>query len=168
MYQPYPGNAQLPESQRPPAPASVLTAVKVMYAGAAASIARHRHRARHGGRHQDRDRETFPNLSASQVNASQHTLIIGFVAGGVIAALVWILLARACQRGRNWARITGTVLFAIATLDTIVGLAAPIATRQALGGARVADRADRGRVPVAAQLQRVLQEQTTGMIEGSR
>ena len=36
-----------------------------------------------------------PNLSASQVNSTQHALIAGFVAGGVIAAAVWILLARA-------------------------------------------------------------------------
>ena len=32
MYQPYPGReTQLPETRRPPAPASVLTAVKAMY-----------------------------------------------------------------------------------------------------------------------------------------
>ena len=35
MYQPYPGGeTQLPEPQRPPAPPSVLTAVKIMYVGA--------------------------------------------------------------------------------------------------------------------------------------
>ena len=35
MYQPYPQNTQVPETQRPPAPASVLNAAKVMYVGAA-------------------------------------------------------------------------------------------------------------------------------------
>jgi hypothetical protein len=45
----------------------------------------------------------------------------------VIAAVVWIVLARACRRGRGWARITGTVLFALATVDTLVGLTTPIA-----------------------------------------
>ena len=54
-------------------------------------------------------------------------LIAGFIAGGVIAAAVWIFLALACRRGHNWARITGTVLFGLATLDTFVGLAAPVA-----------------------------------------
>jgi hypothetical protein len=29
MYQPYPGGAELPELQRPPAPPSVLNAVKI-------------------------------------------------------------------------------------------------------------------------------------------
>ena len=37
MYQPH-RTAQLPEPQRPPAPAPVRTAVKVMYAGAAANL----------------------------------------------------------------------------------------------------------------------------------
>ena len=129
MYQPYPGSeTQLPESPRGPAPASVLTAVKAMYAGAAASIAGIVIQLVTVGATKTAIEQHSRNLSASQVNASQHTLIIGFVAGGVIAAVVWILLARACQRGRNWARITGTVLFAIATLDTFVGLATPIAT----------------------------------------
>src|SRR5579863_6351538 len=37
MYQPYPSSRQPAEPPRPPAPAPVLTAVKLMYAGAAAS-----------------------------------------------------------------------------------------------------------------------------------
>jgi hypothetical protein len=45
----------------------------------------------------------------------------------VIAAVVWIVLARSCQRGRGWARITGTVLFGLATVDTLVGLTTPVA-----------------------------------------
>jgi len=39
MYQPYPGSdTQLPETPPQPAPASVLNAVRAMYAGAAASL----------------------------------------------------------------------------------------------------------------------------------
>ena len=38
MYQPYPGGAELPELQRPPAPPSVLNAVKVRYVGAVTSL----------------------------------------------------------------------------------------------------------------------------------
>ena len=37
MYQPYPGGGQSAEPLRPPAPGPVLTAVKLMYAGAAVS-----------------------------------------------------------------------------------------------------------------------------------
>lgn len=128
MYQPYPGHeTQLPETQRPPAPASVLTAVKAMYAGAVISLlgividivtisATKSAIARHS-----------KNMTASQVASTQHVLIAGFVAGGVIAAVVWIVLARFCKLGRGWARITGTVLFGLATVDTLVGLTTPIA-----------------------------------------
>jgi hypothetical protein len=127
MYQPYPGSTEMPESRRPSAPASVLNAVKVMYAGAAASlvgiivdittlsatksaIEKHAH-----------------NLTASQINSEQHVLVASFIIGGVIGAGLWIFLAQSCKRGRNWARITGTVLFGIATLDTFVGVALPVA-----------------------------------------
>ena len=129
MYQPYPGSdTQLPETRRQPAPAAVLNAVRAMYAGAAASLigivieiltvnATKTAIARHS-----------PNLSASQLASTQHALVGGFIAGGVIAAAVWIGLALACRRGHNWARITGTVLLGLATLDTIAGLTAPVAT----------------------------------------
>ncbi len=38
MYQPYPGGNQNPYLRRPPAPPSVQTAVKFMYAGSALSL----------------------------------------------------------------------------------------------------------------------------------
>ena len=37
----------------------------------------------------------------------------------LIEIAVWLWIARACKNGRNWARVTGTVLFAIHTLSTI-------------------------------------------------
>jgi hypothetical protein len=47
------------------------------------------------------------------------------VIGGVIGALIWLFIALNCKRGRNWARITGTVFFGIATLDTLFGFSEP-------------------------------------------
>ena len=102
MYQPYPGQAQLPETQRPPAPASVLTAVKVMYAGAAASLLGIVIDIVTVSATKTAIQKRSPHLSASQINSSQHVLVAGFIAGGVIAAVVWIVLARACLQGRNW------------------------------------------------------------------
>jgi hypothetical protein len=127
MYQPYPTGTQMPEVQRPPIPPQVTNAVRTMYVGAAASLlgividiltvkatkSAIERRSRH--------------LTASQITSTQHVLVIGFIAGGVIAAAVWIFLAKACQRGQSWARITGTVLFALATVDTFIGLSAPVA-----------------------------------------
>jgi hypothetical protein len=128
MYQPYPGSdTQLPETQRPPAPASVRTAVKAMYAGAATSLLGIVIDLLTISDTKSALARRSPDLTPSQLTSTQHVLIAGFVAGGVIAAVVWIVLARSCQRGRNWARITGTVLFALATVDTLVGLTTPIA-----------------------------------------
>jgi hypothetical protein len=134
MYQPYPTGAQMPEVERPPVPSQVANAVKVMYLGAATSIigiiidiltvnatkSAIERRSRH--------------LTTSQLNASQHTLIAGFIVGGLIAAAAWIIVARNCQGGKNWARITGSVFFAIATIDTIVGLTAPLAAAVKIWG----------------------------------
>jgi len=133
MYQPYPGRdtelpeTQLPQAQRPPAPASVRTAVRAMYAGAAASLLGIVVDLLTVGATKTAIARNSPDMTASQVTSTQHVLIAGFIAGGVIAAVVWIVLARSCQRGRGWARITGTVLFALATVDTFVGLTTPIA-----------------------------------------
>ena len=45
----------------------------------------------------------------------------------MISIAAWILIARACQAGKNWARITGTVLSGLATLDGPGGLINPVA-----------------------------------------
>jgi hypothetical protein len=127
MYQPYPGSeTQLPETQRPPAPASVRNAVKVMYVGAATSVLGIAIDILTVSGTKTAIARRSPDLTASQVTSAQHVLIAGFIAGGVIAAVVWVVLARSCEHGRNWARITGTVLFALATADTLVGFTAPI------------------------------------------
>jgi hypothetical protein len=127
MYQPYPTGAQMPASQRPPVPPSVTTAVKVMYVGALTSllgividiVTVHATKTAIEKRSH--------NLTMSQINSVQHVLVTGFIVGGVIGCAVWIILARLCQAGKNGARITGTALFGLATLDTLVGAAvAPI------------------------------------------
>jgi len=129
MYQPYPGSeTRLPETQRGPAPTTVRNAVAAMYAGAAASLLGIVVDVLTVNATKTAIEKRSPNLTASQVNSTGHVLIAGFVAGGVMAAAVWIFLALACRRGHGWARITGTALFGLATLDTIVGLAAPLAT----------------------------------------
>ena len=127
MYQPYPGSdTQVPATQRGPAPASVRNAVNVMFVGAATSLLGIVIDIVTVNATKTAIERRSPNLTASQVSSLQHVLIGGFIAGGVIAAAVWIGLALACRGGHNWARITGTVLFGLSTLDTIGGLAAPV------------------------------------------
>jgi hypothetical protein len=127
MYQPYPGSdTQLPEPQRPPAPPSVLNAVKVMYVGAVTSLLGIVIDVLTVSATKSAIARRSAHLSASQVNPSQHALVAAFIVAGLIGAAVWIVLARASAAGHNWARITGTVLFGLATLD-MIGLAAPVA-----------------------------------------
>jgi hypothetical protein len=127
MYQPYPTGAQMPDIERPPVPSQVANAVKVMYVGAATSIIGIIIDILTVNATKSAIERRSHHLTTSQLNASQHALIAGFIVGGLIGAAAWIIVARNCQGGKNWARITGSVLFAIVTIDTIVGLTAPLA-----------------------------------------
>ena len=127
MYQPYPQDTQLPETRRLPAPASVLNAVKVMYIGAAASILGIVIDILTVGATKRAIEKHSHHLTAHQISSSQHVLVIAFIIGGLIGAAAWFFIARSCLGGKGWARITGTVLFALATVDTLGGLGSPIA-----------------------------------------
>ncbi|HUB23098.1 MAG TPA: hypothetical protein VMA97_11890 [Streptosporangiaceae bacterium] len=125
--QPYPTGTQMPEVQRPPVPPQVANAVKAMYAGAAATIAGVVIEVLTVNATKTAIEKHSPNLSASQVASTQHVLITGAIVGGLVALCAWIVIARACQNGHRWARITGTVFFALATVDTIVSAVSPVA-----------------------------------------
>ena len=128
MYEPlkpYPTSGQMPDVQQRAVPPQVENAIRAMYAGAAATIVgivieiltvnATRTALERRSRH----------LTTSQLNASEHVLIIGFVVSGLVAVAAWIAIARACRNGSNGARITGTVLFGLATVDTIISAVAP-------------------------------------------
>ena len=111
----YPQPYQVGRVPLGPLPASMRNAIGLMYAGAAytlvyaigvvavagAIIAKH------------------PAETAAR--ASSHHVTVGGVAAltvflSVIEIALWLGLARACRRGRGWARVTGTVLFGLHTL----------------------------------------------------
>lgn len=127
MYQPYPGADQMPETHRPPVPAAVRSAARVMYAGAAASLLYMIVDIATLSTTKASLARRFAHLAAPQINRLTPTLIAGAIAGGVIGAALWIIIARACLSGRNWARVTGTVLFGIATIEVAAGLIMPLA-----------------------------------------
>lgn len=120
MFQRYPaGTGQQQAKDRPPAPRSLLNAVKLMYAGAVVSgisvilqfitiaVARSTFRKQH------------PHYTAAQV----HQLVVEAVAQvtlvGVISVGLWIVMARTNLAGRGWARIAASVLFALNTINLI-------------------------------------------------
>ena len=119
MYQPYPLGGQSAEPLRPPAPAPVLTAVKLMYAGAAVSAVNLIiSLAVIGGLKAYHGRFLGHSLTAAQVS-HLNTVIIAAVVTGLVVIALWLWMARANGQGRNWARIVSTVLFGLATLELI-------------------------------------------------
>lgn len=60
-----------------------------------------------------------PNFTSQQVNTAVDGAVAFVVIGGLIGAGLWVWMAWANGRGRNWARITGTVFFGIDTLGLI-------------------------------------------------
>jgi hypothetical protein len=132
--QPYPTGAGMPEPQRPSVPTQVKNAVKAMYAGAAASLVGIVIELLTISATKTAIEKAHPSFTASKVNNAEHVLIIGIVVGGVLAAVVWIVLARACRNGSNTARIIGTVLFALDTLDAIVGSRVTLAAADKIWG----------------------------------
>jgi cytochrome bd-type quinol oxidase subunit 2 len=137
MYQPYPSTDKPVEPDRPPAPQSVLSAVKLMYAGAAVSAVSLIVSLVSIGGTKDAIKKARPSLTAAQVNQLNAFIIALAVVSGVIGVALWLWMARKNDQGKNWARILSTVLFGLATLDlfgvfsqpkTVLGLVFPVLT----------------------------------------
>jgi tryptophan-rich sensory protein len=121
MYQPYPSSGKPVEPERPPAPPSVLNAVKLMYAGAALSTVSLIIFLINIGGLKEANKKARPSLTASQLDQ----LIISSILYAVVGIGLWLWMARANGQGRNWARNTGTVLFAAATVQLFFQLNYP-------------------------------------------
>ncbi|MGO8957788.1 MAG: hypothetical protein ACLQFR_10515 [Streptosporangiaceae bacterium] len=118
--QPYPSSGQPVEPLRPPAPAPVLTAVKLMYGGAVGWVVqliislafvgdiRAYHLAVLGHR-----------LTTAQLSHLRPLIFTLAIVVGVVVIALWLWMARAVGQGRNWARILSTVLVGLATLELI-------------------------------------------------
>jgi hypothetical protein len=124
--QPYPTSGQVPEpAQRPSAPNSVRTAVNLMYAGAALSVVGLIVGLASIGSLRSAIKKADPKFTSSQVHTAEVASVVLLVLVGVIAIGLWLWMARASLSGRNYARITGTVLFGIYTLLLLSSLRRP-------------------------------------------
>ncbi len=137
MYQPYPSGGSTVEPERPSAPPTVVTAVKLMYAGAAVSTISLIVSLVSIGGTKAEIRKARPNLTVSQVNQLNTFIIALALLSGIVGIALWLWMARANSQGKNWARIVSTVLFCLATLDlvgvigepkTLLGLVFPVLT----------------------------------------
>jgi len=127
MYQSYPGSDRSPEQPGQSAssvPPPVATAVKVMYAGAVASLIGIGIDMTTLGSLRSRLTTSNPSWTPAQVTNGVHLEIGVFIASGLIGAALWIWMAQSCRAGKGWARIVSTVLFAIETIAALVSLGA--------------------------------------------
>jgi hypothetical protein len=128
MYQPYPGGDQSPQQYGQPGqpalatPPSVSRAVWLMYVGAAASLIGIVVSLTTVSALKSAILKRGPNLTPSQVNTAEHVAIILLVVAGLVGVGLWIWMALSCKAGKNWARITSTVFFAIETISTLTAV----------------------------------------------
>jgi hypothetical protein len=131
MYQPYPTSGAQPEQQRPEPPTPVLNAVKLMYAGAIVGAISLIITLVTIGSLRTAIHNADPTLSPAKVHSAEVAAVVIAVIFGLIGIGLWIWMAFANKAGKNWARITATVLFSLDTLSLLVSIrqAEPVLSR---------------------------------------
>jgi hypothetical protein len=125
MYQPYPSSGQMPEPVRPEPPDSVLTAVKLMYAGAIVSALDIVVGLVTIGSLRSALQRANPSYTSSQLHTAEVAGVAFIVFFGLVGVGLWIWMAMANKRGANWARIVATVFFGLDTLSLLANFARP-------------------------------------------
>jgi hypothetical protein len=138
MYQKFPSSGnQMMEQVRPAAPAPVLNAVKLMYAGAAVSLVSLVISLTDVSGTKAAIKKARPDLTATQISQLNGFIIGLAIVSGLVGVGLWLWMSWANKGGKNWARIFSTVLFGLATLDlfgvfsqpkTALGLIFPLLT----------------------------------------
>ena len=123
MYENYPSTeagGQLPETPAvQQAPTSVQTAVRLMYSGAVISAISFILGLATLGNLKHTLQKDHPSYTTAHINSLVTASIVFIIVVGIIGVGLWLWMARMNLRGRNWARILGTVFFAIDTLDLL-------------------------------------------------
>jgi len=121
-YQPYHDGGPWSPPQPVAAPSSVVSAIRLMYVGAAISLVGVILNILTRGSIRTRVRNTYPKLTHAQVTKVAHFDFIVIIVLGLLFVGLWIWMALMCRSGRNWARITGSVFFGFLTLFLIITL----------------------------------------------
>ena len=120
MYEPYPSAGPSPEPQRIQPPRSVLSAVKLMYAGAALEVLAVIIALVTIGSLKSDIFKTHPNYTSAQLHTAEVARTVPLAAGAVITIALWLWMAWANGRGRSWARVVSALFFGINTLDLLI------------------------------------------------
>jgi hypothetical protein len=125
MLQPYPDAAQVSDDQQLTAPTSVRTAVKIMYAGAGASVLHAIVYVATQGAGKTAIERRYPHMQAGTVSTLTHVTVIAGVIVCLFGAALFMWIARSCKSGRNWARVTAAVLLVLGVLAAVYDLVSP-------------------------------------------
>jgi hypothetical protein len=112
-----------PSPAAPAPPEAVSRAVRFMFAGAAATLAWGIYliivtvTSRSAALAANNSLTTGKRMTASQFNSAYTGIIIYYIALTLVFVALWLWMARMNQAGRNWARITSSVLFAFWTYE---------------------------------------------------
>jgi hypothetical protein len=107
---------------KPTPPSSIMTAVKLMYAGAALAAIGFLTSLLTQDSVREQALERAPDLTESEVDAIVAFAIAFAVVVGLIGVLLWVWMAETNRRGKSWARVVATVLGALNVLLTLFGL----------------------------------------------
>jgi hypothetical protein len=122
MYEPYPTSGPAPEREQIEPPRSVLNAVKLMYAGAALEVLALIIAVVTIGSLKSAILARHPAYTAARLHTAEVARIVPLVIGALIATGLWLWMAWANGRGRNWARVVSAVFFGINTVDLLISL----------------------------------------------
>jgi len=137
--QPYPGGGGIAGrrtsgDQDLPMPPSLRRAVRLMWAGAGLALlgtivtlvlsGRIKTEVFNAARKNDAiaRRSGRTGYTIPQLHTVASVTFASLVAAGIISILLWVWMAWANNRGRNWARIVATVLFALDTISFILSI----------------------------------------------
>jgi hypothetical protein len=109
-------------------PQSILTAVRLMYVGAALSLLGLLLTFTQTDAIRDAVEDSDESLTASEVDTVVNITITAAVIAGLIGVGLWVWMAVKNGQGRSWARVVATVLGALNILFTLLGLAGGTAT----------------------------------------
>jgi hypothetical protein len=110
---------------RPDAPRAVRKAAWVMYAGAVASVILVIVEFLTAGATRTALGRRYRLMSANELTTVAHFTVVAEAVAALIASVLFVWIARRCLQGKNWARITATVLCAWGILDAFLALTLP-------------------------------------------
>jgi len=120
MYKKFPGaEKMIAPVTNADAPASISTAVRLMYAGAAVTLIYFIVSLSSLGGVKTELHNANHKLTATQINQVYEYLIVTTVVFGVIGIALWLVMARGASQGKRWSQIISTVLFALYTLESL-------------------------------------------------